>query len=178
TLGLYSEGGTWTLTSAEIYLEQLVGGAIETTYDQAQLEAMFTNLSVNVTNNGTPDYTPPIVSAGKILTPIVHAENPPGFFKTSLTVQDEISGVNSAFVIVEPAQSGGPVSYDEPAFPAPVFNGTVGNSIQLNGGGGALEGPYWIVGYGATDVAGNAFVDDNSADIKALFGRRFFWVVN
>jgi hypothetical protein len=176
TLGLYSEAGTWTLTSAEIY----AGVGVETTYDQAQLQAMFTNLAVNVVNTGTQDYTPPTVTAGKILTHIVHAglPGPKSYFRADLTVQDDVSGVNSVTMFVEPKQSNGPVFDSTLPVPAPVLSGTVESDVELWYGGPLVEGPFVIVGYGVTDAAGNSFLDESRADIKALFGTPFFWVAN
>jgi hypothetical protein len=175
-LGLYSEAGTWTLTSAEIY----AGVGVETTYDQAQLQAIFTNLAVNVINTGTQDYTPPTVTAGKILTRIVHAglPGPKSYFRANLTVQDDVSGVNSVTMFVEPKQANGPLFDSTIQLPAPVLSGTAVSYIELYYGGPLVEGPFAIVGYGATDYAGNSFLDESRADIKALFGTPFFWVEN
>jgi hypothetical protein len=81
-------------------------------------------------------------------------------------------------MFVEPKQSNGPLFDSTIQLPAPVLSGTAVSYIELYYGGPLVEGPFAIVGYGATDYAGNTFLDESRADIKALFGTPFFWVEN
>lgn len=171
TLGLYAEPGAWTLTFATIS-----GAGTSTTYDQAQLASIFKTTTINVTNTGTPDFTPPDVTAGKIMTPVVHAFGRNPYFITNLTVSDDVSGVDVVYVFVEPLQGSGFATASEPPLPLPVLDGSAVNEVPF--GFYSIQGPYKIVAYGATDVAGNLFEDESAADIKALFGRTGFFVEN
>ena len=63
-----------------------------------------------------------------------------------------------------------------PILPAPILNGPV--LLTLPSSSLSLQGPYSIVAYGALDVAGNLFLDQNASDIKATFGNPNFRVEN
>jgi hypothetical protein len=173
TLGLYAEPGIWTLTSATISAT-INHSTVNTNYDQSQLAAIFTNPTMTVVNNGTPDFTPPVVSAGKILTPLVHLTGPHPSVDISLTVQD-VAGVNQAYVVFAPTQTTLQETTNA-VLPVPMVNGPV--PLEYKFSLSSLEGPYRVVGYAAFDLAGNYVVDDTPADLNAAFGTTTFWVTN
>ncbi len=173
-LGLYAEPGAWTLTYA-IITASYGPFAVSTSYDQSQLAAIFANPTLTVVNPGEPDITPPTVSSGKILTPVVHVLKPNAYFSAQLNVADDVSGVNAVYLYVAQKQSGMKLS-PQPGLPAPILKGSAEVSLQFNSL--SLQGPYSILGYGAQDVAGNMFLDETDSDIKTTFGTTVFKVEN
>ena len=134
-------------------------------------------VELTVINNGTPDFTPPMVQSGKILTKNVSIGDPNARFRVSVTATDDVSGVEFPIVLVnhDGIYPGG-LQVTNPA-PQPLQSGTFTAEVPSLFFATAL-GDWKIVGYGAIDAAGNAFVDDKPADIRATFGDEIFHVVD
>ncbi len=138
------------------------------------MASIFPSLTIQVTNNGSPDITAPMVSAGRVLTPTVHLSSANPVFGASLTVSDDISGVQYGVIGVDPPSGSGLIAHQGGS--APVLNGTIKVYAYLNGS--APTGTWSITQFGACDVAGNCSSDTNPSDIQALFGTTTFQVVN
>lgn len=169
--GHYAAAGTWTLE----YLEIVDNSGNYSTYDQTQLASLFPSLDITLTNKATSDTAPPMVSTGKVLTPIVHLSTAPSF-GTKLDVSDNLSGVSQAYVIVcEPG--GSTYCYDAYADQSSqLLSGEVQPWAFL--GSSAPTGTWSIYGYGICDWANNCTFDSNSSDVKSLFGTTTFKVKN
>ena len=161
-LTLYSEPGNWTVSSVDIFAND--GSRIP--YTGSQLAALFPSVTVAVTNDGTPDTTPPTVSHGRILTPTVSLSSPSPFFAASLTVADDLSGVASASVELS-SDSGGFGAGTQ--LLAPVVMGKVTAFAQLQPGF-AMPGTYTITGLYVCDVAQNCFSTFGAAGVQKVFG--------
>jgi hypothetical protein len=171
--GLYAEPGAWTLS--DVYITDSAGQ--KTDYNAAQAAQLFKPASFTVVNNGTPDFTPPTVSAGTILTHVLNLAEPGAGFRASMTVADDVSGVGASIIVVQSTAASAryPVTQAQ-TLPLPVLNGTIDTYIQSTDFK-TQPGTWSIVGYGAVDLAANIFMDTKPADIKAVFGRTSFLVV-
>jgi hypothetical protein len=167
---VYSAGGTWTLRSMYIY--DLMGNI--TSYDQAALTPLFNRLTINVTNKGTPDLAPPLVTAGQVLTPKVSISSHP-YFLANLTVSDNVSGVVRAYVTVT-GPGGSPSVLYYKFTTVPVRNGTVQVYDYL--GDQTATGTWTISAYQACDVVNQCAYVADPADIHALFGTTTFKLVH
>jgi hypothetical protein len=170
TLSLYAQPGAWTLTEAEI----VDGTNTATQYTGSQLATLFPSLTFTVVNKGKVDFTPPTVSAGKVLTPKVSLGATYPYFKAQLTVADDVSGVAYPIVFIGPTTEEG-ISLDS-VVPLPVLSGKVTSATPVTFFADPPTGTWYILGYGAVDVAGNFFEDLTSADVVSLFGTDTFKV--
>jgi hypothetical protein len=94
---LYAEPGTWSIT--KIYISDFAG---YTTYSSgSKLLAVIARRTIDVINNGSPDFIRPTVSFGKLLTPKVSLSSPAPYFEAKLTVADDLSGVDSVLVSLQ-----------------------------------------------------------------------------
>ncbi len=173
TADLYAEPGAWALTSVELIDTKNQ----KTTYDARRLARLFPSTTLNVINTGTPDFTPPVVESGKILTRNISVSRANARFHVSLTATDDISGVEYPIVVVDHANVyPGGLAVSNSA-PVPLQSGTFTASLPTSTFAPAL-GIWKVVAYGATDAAGNLFLDDKPADIRATFGDETFRVNN
>lgn len=168
---LYAEAGNWTLTSAEI----VDGKYQKTTYDARRAAKLFQPAFFTVINNGTPDFTPPTISAGAILTQHVNLNNADAAFKASMTGSDDVSGIAYPILVVRSVANPLYTATSRGDLPLPQLSGTFTASIPAFDFLG-ITGAWQIVGYGAADVAGNVFMDDKEADVRAVFGKTHFHV--
>jgi hypothetical protein len=168
-LSPYAEAGTWTLTSARIidYHDN------EVDYDAAQLASMFPSTTMTVVNDKTSDNVAPTVSAGHILTRVVHAAKPSALFGISFTVADNLSGVSEFLFNLQAPDGSGPYTAFALGEP-PVLNGSKSVYMDMTG---QQPGTWTITGYQFFDVAGNTLTDNNSADVIKLLGTNKFKVV-
>lgn len=166
----YSAAGTWTLT--DIYIRDLA--TVYTHYDQAALTPLFNTLTLNLTNNGKPDTTAPLITSGELLTPTVSINSHPYFF-ANLGLSDDVSGVVSAYVAVRPPGNGSPVTYYK-YLPLPLKKGTVKAFDYL--GKQTVTGTWTIYSVFACDVAHNCTYITSPTDIQNLFGTTTFELVN
>jgi hypothetical protein len=167
----YAQPGQWQLTAVAIYDNEYN----YTLYDQAQSATLFQNPYLTVVNNGPVDITPPVVTAGQVLTPTVSLSSPLPQFAATLSGTDDTSGMALGLVAIEPP--GGSFSQaDEYPAPFPLLSGTL--TTYANIFSGQPTGTWSISVYALCDVAGNCFSDQNPADIQALFGTTSFTVTN
>ena len=168
--GNYAASGDWKLKYAVITDE--LGGYVM--YSGKKLAALFPSLDLNVQNAIAPDNTRPAVTAGEILTPVVHANRLYPAFKAKLSVLDNLSGVQTIFLFLK--DPSGNIVIDFPTTPpSPVKEGTV---LVKDGFFGAPSlGTWTIYGYQVCDVPYNCALDDNATDIQKLFGTNTFVVV-
>ena len=171
SLSLYAAPGDWSLSS--LFIADISGAFVY--YDQSQIATLFPGGStINVTNSGTPDTSPPVILSGKVLTPVVKLSSPNPGFGAELTVSDNLSGIGQICVDVS-APNNTEYACDDNLPPSPqsrvVLAGTyIGKS--------APTGAYTIADYSVCDVAGNCVFDSNSADIQSLFGTTTFTVTD
>jgi hypothetical protein len=92
--GPYSEPGLWTVT----YIDAVDLAGNDTYLDQAQVQALLGSSGVTVTNTGTPDVAPPLVSAAKILTPKVSIGAQLPYVRFSAQASDDLSGVYEVYI--------------------------------------------------------------------------------
>ncbi len=170
SLTLYAAPGAWTLT--DLYIVDQSGAAAA--YNQSQIAALFTSGSTfEVTNNGTPDTAPPVITAAKVLTPVVTLSSANPAFGARLTVSDNLSGVGEICIdVTDPHGNEYSCGYDIPPTPRSVAVNT-GTSIA-----GGSAGTWTIFDYDVCDVAGNCVYDANPSDIQSLFGTTTFKVKN
>lgn len=165
----YSIPGSWVLEYLYIYDR----ASHQTSYDQTQIAALFPSATIALTNNGKPDGVAPVISAGKILTPTVKLSSTYPYFRTQLTVSDNLSGVNSVAVWVRaPGSSDIMSGYNQP--PAPLKSGKVGVANTL--GASPKTGTWTIAEVDVCDVARNCLYDSSASDIQGLFGTTTFKV--
>lgn len=170
-LTLYSEPGTWTITSITLLTndQQVVW------YSGSQLAALFDNkISVSVTNAGKDDITPPVIGRGKILTPTVSLSSSPPVFAVSLNVKDDVSGVSSVYLQFQPP-SGNPGGTSA-ALSAPLMAGKVDSFGTL--AAGSPTGTYTLTSLYVCDYAGNCVNDNSASDLAKIFGGTTFEVTN
>ena len=167
--GSYVASGEWKLTNASITDSQ--GG--QTAYSAEQLSALFPSLSLQVKNDISPDDTPPSVTGGQILTPVVKASGPSPVFKARMSVADDLSGVAQIVLWIE--DSNGTIDGEYTYPPSPVMKGAV--LVKNDFFGAPSPGVWTIYAYQVCDVPNNCLLDDSPADIKALFGTNSFTVV-
>ncbi|MDE8344010.1 MAG: hypothetical protein POG24_09345 [Acidocella sp.] len=168
---LYSAPGTWVLTQA--FVSDLAGNF--TQYDQAQLATLFKHSSYTLINNGPVDTTPPVVTAGTLVTPSVSLSAPYPQFVATLTGTDNLSGLGTGYVYIQ--APGAPYSLTTTSyFSFPVKSGTLSATVPIFAG--SVTGTYTISGYELCDVVGNCFSDQTPADIVKLFGTNTFTVTN
>jgi hypothetical protein len=146
-----------------------------TAYSQAQLAGIFAKPYITVVNNGPVDITPPVVTAGQVLTPTVSLSSPDPTFEATLTGSDDISGVDQAFVIVQPP-GGSFGQVNQVPVPVPSLSGTYTAYSSIFSG--QPTGTWSITGYELCDIAGNCYADTNAADVQTLFGTTSFTVTN
>jgi hypothetical protein len=165
----YAQPGQWVLSSVLI-----VDNAFNfTQYTQAQLAALFPQPYITVVNNGPVDITPPVVTAGAILTPTVSQSSPVPVFEATLTGTDDVSGIDQGYVVITaPGSAFGQV--DQLLAPFPTLNGTVTSYAPIYPF--QPTGTWSITSYELCDVSLNCFVDSTPADIQALFGSTTFTV--
>jgi hypothetical protein len=130
---------------------------------------LFPSVTVAVTNNGTPDTTPPTASHGKILTPTVSLSGASPYFAASLTVADNLSGVASASISL--ASTNGVFGAGTQLL-APVSAGKVVAFADLSSTGVA-PGTYTVDGYTLCDAADNCASSADPAEAQKLFGKNF-----
>jgi len=165
----YTQPGQWQLVAA--YIEDYAGNFVS--YSQSQLAALFPVTAINVVNNGPVDITPPVVTAGKILTPSVSLSSPLPVFAASLTGSDDVSGMYAPFVgILPPGGSFSQVDQITMPFPLLAGTGTAYSTVFP----GQPTGTWSISFYALCDVAGNCFTDQSPTDIQNLFGTTTFQV--
>ena len=162
---IFSEPGTWTMTSGQI--GDLDGNV--TNYTQSQLASLFPSVTLNVMNTGTYDVTPPTVSGGKIVTPIVRLSSAAPFFEVQLSAADDVSGLSTTYIYLnEP---------DGTAYPGFAYlqqdtqqlSGTVTAGALLNTPG-LPTGTWTITGYDVCDVAQNCITQTDPATLQKQFG--------
>jgi hypothetical protein len=167
----YSVPGTWQLEDLYIYDR----ASNYTRYTQQQVAALFPGTSIALTNNGKPDGVDPVIAAGKILTPTVKLSSTYPFFRTELTVSDNLSGVHDVGVWIQPPGGGNYMSgYNDP--PAPVKSGKL--VVYNDLGTSPKTGTWTITELEICDVAGNCVQDYDASDIQSLFGTTTFKVRN
>jgi hypothetical protein len=167
-LGLYAEPGIWTLTAAYIY--DNAGNAAS--YTGSQLLDIFPSVTITVKNNGTPDVSPPTVSAGEILTPTVSLSSKLPYFKARLTVADDVSGVSYiGMSFIDPSNNYYGIDYYTSSA---VRSGSAVAGFNF-AGSGAAPGTYTIQSYVICDVANNC-LDGSLFDVMHLFGTSTFQV--
>ena len=170
-LTLYSEPGTWTITSVTL----LTNDNQFVSYSGSQLAALFDNqLTVAVTNNGTPDTKPPVYGRGKILTPTVSLSASLPIFAVNLAVRDDISGVSAVYVGYQPP-SGNPGGTSS-VISAPLKAGKVDSYAML--AAGSPVGTYTLTSLSVCDYAGNCVTDSSTSDLVKIFGASTFQVTN
>jgi hypothetical protein len=170
TLSLYAQPGKWTLTQASI----VDGADVETDYTGSALAALFPSLTLKVVNAGEADFTPPVVTAGKVVTKKVSLSSPFPYFEAKLTITDDMSGVAYPIVFIGPSTDLGLSINDVP--PLPKLSGVFPSATPVTDFVPANPGTWFIIGYGAVDVAGNFFEDTTAADVQTLFGTTTFKV--
>jgi len=170
---LYAAPGNWTLSY--LYIYDQAGNA--TYYGPSQLASLFPSVAIAVTNNGTTDANPPTVSAGAILTPKVSLSSAHPTFDVSLTLADDVSGVAETVIFLTPPGVSGGCGYNNYP-PSPVLSGTITNYGSLACFGTPSTGTWTIDGYLVCDAAGNCLDDQSPADVKALFGKNTFKVID
>jgi len=170
TLSLYAAPGAWSLT--DLYIIDASGAA--TAYNPGQIASLFTGGSTfQVTNNGTPDTADPVITAAKVLTPVVRLSSPNPAFGAQLTVSDNLSGVGEICIdVMDPHGNEYSCGYDVPSSPR---SGAVDTGTSIAGGS---AGTWTIYDYDVCDVAGNCVYDANPSDIQSLFGTTTFKVKN
>lgn len=177
----YAAAGDWVISSISV-----CDNAFNCTYYDTsdELAALFPHgYTVTLTNNGTPDVTPPLVTAGRVLTRRVSLSSPAPDFGASLTVSDDISGVYDVYVNVCPPNGAtgscvGAYTYVS----APLQNGTIKSYNWLcystfNDCSQTALGKWKIHEFGVCDLVRNCVYDFDAADIQALFGSDTFKVV-
>ena len=169
SLGLYAEPGVWTMTFASIE----DNSDLVTYYMGSDLAALFPSLTMNVYNNNKPDFTPPTFSTGTIVTPTVDASESTAYFKATLKVADDVSGVSSIYIDIQ--ATNGFQGFARANIPAPTKAGMVMASVNIAGG---ASGTWTITGIQIEDAAGNEADDFSAADIKKAFGTTTFTVTN
>ena len=169
--GLYTEPGTWTLSS--LYICSLANCV---TYTSSQLAALFDGLTFQVTNPNPPDITPPVIAGAKITTPTVSISGG-GKLAIEMGVTDNLSGVSQVEVDASLSQS---FSYVSAYFfvDSTVFlrgNLALTGTIQS----GSPTGTYTVSRIFLRDVAGNQTYVTDPAELSKLFrGNSTFTVVN
>jgi hypothetical protein len=88
---LYTEPGTWTLVTGQIGDEDYNCNY----YDAAQFAALFPTPRFTIRNRNPADFTPPVLTQGKIKTPQVKAGGAKPL-EVTLSGTDDLSGVVSA----------------------------------------------------------------------------------
>jgi len=165
----WAQPGEWQLTSVLIFDTQ----QNYTQYNQAQLAKLFPKPYITVVNKGAVDITPPVVTAGKILTPTVSLSSPVPVFRATLTGSDDVSGIGISFVVIKAPGSQFGQTILAPV-QTPIKAGTVDAYAPI--ASGSPTGKWSITGYGLCDLAGNCFTYSSESDIKALFGTTSFTV--
>jgi hypothetical protein len=170
-LNLYSAPGTWTLTDVQIYDQ---AGDLTDYSTPSELGALFPALTFSVTNKGTPDTVPPVVTAGEILTPTMDDIAGQLYFSAQLTATDNLSGASYATITLQPPE-GSPI----PLYgftSAPLKSGTI-QIAELFVADVSSTQTWAIAAYSVCDVANNCKTDTNPSDILALFGTNTVQVV-
>jgi len=157
----YLQPGTYTLTEAEIM--DYTGNT--TKYDASQTAALFNGGSITVVNRNKPDYTPPTVVSAKILTRKVSRSAAQPYLVIQLDATDDNSGVSSIEI---GALSGSSSESLANVAAIPFTNGRLAALAQVDPG--QATGIYTITAISACDAAGNCLLNENVADIKAIFG--------
>ena len=166
---LYAQPGVWTMTFAGIE----DNSQLLTYYMGSNLAALFPSLTMNVYNNNKPDFTPPTFSTGTIVTPTVDASGTTAYFKVSLKVADDVSGVSNIYIELQAPN--GFQTFARANIPAPTKAGMVTASANIEGG---AAGTWNIIGIQIEDAAGNEAEDFTAADIMKAFGTTSFTVTN
>ena len=169
--GLYAEPGKWTIEN--LTLQSIDGTFV--TYGGQQLAAVFPNSAIPVENPGTPDTQPPSVVGGKLITSTVSLSGTSPYFVAQLAAKDNLSGVNSVSVELQPPDGNFPV-YANGGATAPQLKRTLDAGYLLTSA--SPTGTWLIIGFGACDFAGNCFNDTSSADVQKLFGTTTFSVTD
>ncbi len=175
---VFSAPGTWTLEN--LYIYDRTGNY--RSYGQANLAALFPNVTIKLVNKLKPDTAPPLFTAAQVLTPMVSKSSSWPAFGAKLTLSDDVSGVSSTSVTVcPPAGSSASCVGWNSYVSVPVLSGNVKDYDYLcdpstHDCSAVPKGTWTIYGYGACDVANNCASDYNAADIMALFGTTTFRV--
>ncbi len=171
SLNLYAAPGAWSLT--DLFLADMSGAVVN--YNQSQIPTLFPGGStINVTNIRTPDTSPPVITAGKVLTPVVSLSSANPGFGVQLTVSDNLSGVGQLCIEVSDPNGGGYLC--DATLPPSPRSGKVETAVYI--GNSVPTGTWKITYYSVCDVAGNCISDNNPADIQSLFGTTTFTVTN
>jgi hypothetical protein len=166
--GLYTEAGNWHVQ--QVMVQSKDGNSV--TYEPSEIAELFSSTIVNIVSK-TPDVTPPTAGSGAILTPTVSLSASTPQFVASLAVADNLSGVASAYLTIQPPGNG----FNTSAYlsvAAPLLKGTVYPVLSLTAQ--SIVGTYTITGYSVCDYASNCLSDTVAADIKKLFGATTFEV--
>lgn len=168
----FAQPGQWTLTSAYVGDQNYNF----TNYTQAQLAALITNPVIDIINTGPVDFTPPVVTAGKVLTPTVSLSSPVPQFVAQLSGTDDLSGVAFGFIIIE-APGGSFGQTQTTSAPIAFAHGSMQVSAPFFQG--QPTGTWSITGFILCDVAQNCSTNvQTPADVQALFGTTTFTVTN
>ena len=161
---LYTQPGKWKLSSIEI-CNQVV---MCTSYGSAQLNTLFGNLGLKITNPNHFDIAPPVASAAVITTPSVSLAKSPTV-RINLTARDNLSGI---FTIAVQLNTPGQFN------PIYVFANLASNDIPRAGtfrlssvlAPTTPTGTYTVSSVFLEDYAGNIGGTSDSAQIATLFG--------
>jgi hypothetical protein len=161
--GPFTAPGTWMLQQIDIADRDGGSGGVG---------CSFLSCAIHVINHISPDVTPPMVIAGRVLTPTVSLGRRTPSFGVEMTVADNLSGVANGILLISDPNNRGPAYFDLNATAAPVREGKV-RLFQSVAGGPA--GTWTIVGVVLYDAAGNV-LDDH--DVQSLFGTTTFTVTD
>ena len=165
-LGLYAEPGSWTIDLVEIFSQD---GQLAF-YNAAQIAVLFNGpASVDVTNPGTPDTTPPVAGHGTILTPTISLSSTQPYAAVKLVGTDNLSGVSSGGVTFSLAGNPAAIFSVSGQFDAPPRKGTLTLSYLLPPS--LTTGVYNITSYDLCDYANNCLSDSTPAGIAAHFDK-------
>jgi hypothetical protein len=165
---LYSAPGKWDVIQINIY-----DYAGHCTYYEGVTSIMPQN-SVTVVNNGTPDTTPPTISAAKILTPTIKRSATYPFLKLDMTVADDLSGVELVSAVFTNAAKDS--SFDiYSGSVAPVRSGIIEAGLRLNAS--YPTGTYVVTSVVACDAADNCYTLGKGTKLSELFGGKTSFTV-
>ncbi len=169
--GLYTEPGTWTLSSLYI-----CSAANCVTYSSSQLATLFNGLTFQINNPNPSDIKAPVLQSGKIATPTVSISSG-GELAINVGVSDNLSGVSQVQILASTPQSssyvGAYVTVDSTVLRGGLL--TLTGTIQT----GTTTGTYTVGRVYLEDVAGNkAYVTDPAAISKIFGGNPTFEVTN
>ena len=158
---LYTEPGTWTMVSATICSSL---GANCSYYQGAQLQSIFSSLTLAITNRNRPDIKPPKLRSGNIVTQTVSiAHGPP--LEIDIAAADNVSGLGTVAVAV----CMGLICYDTTNIQPlePMRKGSVATTFSFPAN--AQTGTYTVTRITLSDLAGSSIVISAQSQINAAF---------